>query len=222
VVHCAYGDTTASTTVALVGGSHATQWLPALDRIGKAQGFKVLNITKKECPFGATEGSHPSCFEWNRQLIDTLAELRPQVVITNSTTTTNPQIREYVPQAYIEQWQRLEQLGIPVIGIRDNPSLGFDPATCVARNRDNLLACSKPRSQSLAEHDPSLPHLDALSNLHLIDMSEFLCTRDQCLTVTHDFLMYRDGHHLNPRYVLALSGRLNERLAQAIPEVFRR
>jgi hypothetical protein len=34
--------------------------------------------------------------------------------------------------------------------------------------------------------------------------------------------MYRDGHHLNPRYVLALSGRLHEQLALAIPEVFRR
>ena len=222
VVYCAYGDTSSSTTVALVGGSHATQWLPALERIGKAYGLKVLNITKKECPFGATEGSHPSCAEWNSRLIDTLAELRPQVVITNSTTTTHPEIREYVPPAYVQQWRRLEQLGIPVIGIRDNPSLGFDPATCVARHRDNLLACSKPRSKSLAERDPSLEHLGELGNLHLVDMSEFLCTAEQCLTVTHDFLMYRDGHHLNPRYVLALSGRLHEQLALAIPEVFRR
>ncbi len=222
VIHCSYGDTSASITVALIGGSHATQWLPALDRIGKAHGLKVLNITKKECPFGATEGSHPSCFEWNRQLIDTLAELRPQVVITNSTTTTHPKIREYVPQAYLEQWQRLEQLGIPVIGIRDNPSLGFDPATCVARHRDDLLACSKPRSKLLAERDPSLEHQDKLDNLHLVDMSDFLCTAEQCLTVTHDFLMYRDGHHLNPRYVLALSGRLHVRLSQVMPEVFRR
>ncbi|MNJ74547.1 hypothetical protein D3C77_714900 [compost metagenome] len=53
-------------------------------------------------------------------------------------------------------------------------------------------------------------------------MSEFLCTAEQCLTVTHDFLMYRDGHHLNPRYVLALTGRLQERLAQAVPELFTR
>lgn len=222
VISCAYGDTDAATTVALVGGSHATQWLPALDRIGKSHGLKVLNITKKECPFGATEGGHPSCAEWNRRLIETLADLRPQVVITNSTTTTNPKIREYVPRAYLEQWQRLEQLGIPVVGIRDNPSLGFDPATCVARHRDNLLACSKPRAKVLAERDPSLEHRDELTNLHLVDMSDFLCTTEQCLTVTHDFLMYRDGHHLNPRYVLALTGRLQERLAKEVPEVFRR
>jgi len=222
VVSCAYGDTQATTTVALVGGSHATQWLPALDRIGKSNGLKVLNITKKECPFGATEGGHPSCAEWNRRLIDTLADLRPQVVITNSTSTTNPKILEYVPPAYLEQWQRLEQLGIPVVGIRDNPSLGFDPATCVARHRDDLLTCSKPRAKSLAERDPSLEHLDEIGNLHPVDMSEFLCTAEQCLTVTHDFLMYRDGHHLNPRYVLALSGRLQERLAQALPDFFTR
>ena len=222
VVSCAYGDTQATTTVALVGGSHATQWLPALDRIGKSNGLKVLNITKKECPFGATEGGHPSCAEWNRRLIETLADLRPQVVITNSTSTTNPKILEYVPPAYLEQWQRLEQLGIPVIGIRDNPSLGFDPATCVARHRDDLLTCSKPRAKSLAERDPALEYLDEIGNLHTVDMSEFLCTAEQCLTVTHDFLMYRDGHHLNPRYVLALTGRLQERLAQAVPELFTR
>jgi hypothetical protein len=220
VVYCEYGDTTATASIALVGGSHATQWLPALDKIGKASQLKVLNITKKECPFGVTEEAHPSCVEWNKRVIEKLAQLNPLAVITNSTTTTNPKVREYVPEPYIEQWQKLENLGITVIGIRDNPSFGFDPATCVARHRENTLTCSKLRAKSLSDIDPSSQYLSRLSNLNLVDMSEFLCTAEKCLTVTHDYLMYRDSHHLNPRYVIALTERLHEKLVLASPEVF--
>ncbi|WP_455231060.1 acyltransferase family protein [Geopseudomonas aromaticivorans] len=221
VVYCEYGDTTATASIALVGGSHATQWLPALDKIGKANHLKVLNITKKECPLGVTDEAHPSCVEWNKRVIEKLAQLNPQAVITNSTTTTNPKVREYVPQPYLDQWKKLENLGIKVIGIRDNPSFGFDPATCVARHKENTLACSTPRAKSLSDIDPSSQYLSKLSNLNLVDMSEFLCTSEKCLTVTHDFLMYRDSHHLNPRYVIALTERLHEKLVKASPEVFK-
>ena len=49
---CEIGDTEDPVrTVALVGDSHATQWFPAFDRLGKEQGWKVVTFTKSSCPF---------------------------------------------------------------------------------------------------------------------------------------------------------------------------
>ncbi len=218
---CAYGDTRAERSVALVGGSHAVQWLPALDAIGKETRLKILNITKSSCPFGALSDSDPSCLAWNRQLIDKLTQLRPLAVITNSTRAGLAEVPEHVPPSYVEQWKRLEELGIPVIAIRDNPAFDFDVATCIAQHTDDALACSRPRARSLAPTDPAVAHQRTLSNLHLIDMSEFFCTAQTCIAVTRDHLMYRDAEHLNVPYVMSLTERLNEKLVRATPEIFR-
>ncbi len=217
---CAYGDLRSQASVALVGGSHATQWLPALDAIGKQRRLKILNITKSSCPLGALPDSDPSCVEWNRQLIEDLSRLKPLAVITNSTRATLSESPEHVPPSYVQQWKRLESLGIQVIAIRDNPTFDFDAATCIARHQDNAQACAKPREQSLSSIDPSTAHLRTLDNLNLIDMSEFFCTPQTCITVTRNHLMYRDAEHLNVVYVLSLTNELHEKLTKASPDIF--
>ncbi len=222
VIICAYGDTKASSSIALVGGSHATQWLPALDTIGRSLNLKILNITKSYCPLGALENSHPSCVEWNKRVIRKLIELRPLVVITNSTRSALGELDEYVPPAYVAQWQLLADHGLGVIGIRDNPQFPFDVAHCIARNKDNPLTCSKPRTEALLKVDPTLQYRDKLSNLELVDMSDFLCTPDTCTTVFNNTLMYRDKAHLSVPYVNFLTLKLHERLAAASPDIFRK
>ncbi|SFQ41877.1 Peptidoglycan/LPS O-acetylase OafA/YrhL, contains acyltransferase and SGNH-hydrolase domains [Geopseudomonas sagittaria] len=217
---CTYGDRHSQASVALVGGSHAAQWLPALDTIGKQGRLKILNITKSSCPLGALPDSDPSCMEWNRQLVEELSLLKPLAVITNSTRATLAESPEHVPPSYVQQWKKLESLGIKVIAIRDNPAFDFDAATCVARHPEDALACAKPREQSLSSIDPSIAHLRTLSNLNLIDMSEFFCTQRTCMTVTNDHLMYRDAEHLNVLYVLSLTNELHEKLARTSPDIF--
>ena len=220
VAVCEYGDTASSVTIALVGGSHATQWLPALDRIGKSLGFKVLNITKSYCPFGALEGAHESCIEWNKNVVERLIEMEPTMVITNSTRAAFGGTGEYVPESYLAQWRALAEHSIPIIGIRDNPQFDFDVPHCIARNRDNALICSRPRSEVLSEHDPVKPFKGQLSNMSFVDMSEFFCTSEVCTTVYNSTLMYRDREHISVPYVTSLTPRLQEKLAEVAPEIF--
>ena len=221
VIICEYGDTESNISIALVGGSHATQWLPALDTIGKKLNLQVLNITKSYCPLGALENSHASCIEWNKRVIAKLVELQPAVVITNSTRSGIGTVEEFVPESYVAQWQALANNNINVIGIRDNPQFAFDVAHCIARNKEEPLACSKPRSEALRKTDPTLQYRTQLRNLELVDMSNFLCTLDTCTTVFNDTLMYRDRAHLSVSYVNFLTVKLHEKLARVSPDIFR-
>ena len=52
---CIFGDVTASTTVVLMGDSHAEHWLPAMDRIGRERHWKVYAMVKPACPVADVE-----------------------------------------------------------------------------------------------------------------------------------------------------------------------
>jgi len=220
VITCAYGDTSADKIIALVGGSHALQWLPALDVIGKTRGYKIVNITKSRCPFGHLEDSDPSCKEWNKNVIDHLAELKPAVVVTNSTRAAEEGVPEHVPSTYVDQWRALEERNIPVIGIRDNPRFPFDPADCIARNKPDPLICSLAKSQVLLADDPAQPIVEDLDKIKIVDMTSYFCTSETCVTVYNDLIMYSDAEHISVPYAIYLATALHAKFADTLPEIF--
>jgi peptidoglycan/LPS O-acetylase OafA/YrhL len=200
--------------------AYATQWLPALEQIGLAHNLKILNISKSHCPLGAQKDSHASCVDWNNHVLEVLQELDPALVITNSTRAATEHQPEHVPDSYRAQWLALAEAGIPVVGIRDNPQFGMDVAHCVARNKSDTLVCSRARGASLAEQDPALAMLDDMPHFQVIDMSDYLCTRDMCTAVFENTLMYRDKEHLTVAYVKRLTWELRDKLSAVVPEIF--
>lgn len=50
LIKCTYGDTFATRTIALAGGSHAEHWITALDLLGRQHEFKVVTYLKMGCP----------------------------------------------------------------------------------------------------------------------------------------------------------------------------
>lgn len=217
---CAYGDTSADKVIALVGGSHALQWLPTLDVIGKTKGFKIVNITKSLCPFGHLEDSHPSCEEWNKNVVDYLAELQPLLVVTNSTRAAEASVPEHVPTTYVDQWKALEERNITMIGIRDNPRFPFDPADCIARNKPDPLTCSAPKSEILLADDPAQPLVEDLDKIKIVDMTNYFCTSETCVTVYRDLIMYSDAEHISVAYAAYLATALHTKFADVLPEIF--
>ena len=49
-VNCIYGVPSASTTVVVYGDSHAAQWMPAIDAIGKVRLWRIVLLIKTGCP----------------------------------------------------------------------------------------------------------------------------------------------------------------------------
>lgn len=46
---CVYGDPSSRDVVVLFGDSHAAQWFPALDRVSRENGWKLVSLTKASC-----------------------------------------------------------------------------------------------------------------------------------------------------------------------------
>ena len=76
---CVYGNVDAGFTVAVVGDSHAAQWVPSIQTIGGEDNWRVETYTKSSCPLadvtvadGDASVVYDTCVTWNQAV---LAEL---------------------------------------------------------------------------------------------------------------------------------------------------
>jgi peptidoglycan/LPS O-acetylase OafA/YrhL len=211
VVECEYGNKESDFVVALVGGSHAAQWLSPLKEIALEQGVKVHLIVKSGCSLtrSADQFYQPSisCLTWNKNLETRLSELTPNVILT--TVSRNGPEGERIPAGYLESWQYLKK-ALPntnIVGIRDNPWFKFDPPLCleVKKPKD----CTTSRS-AFYNDDNVLPILSKYLD-GLLDFSEQFCPHGECNTVLENGLVkFKDKHHLTKSYALVLKPKLAE------------
>jgi hypothetical protein len=192
LIICTYGKQDEfSKTIALVGGSHSLHWLPALEKIAKENDWRIVLATKDASPLIEDERVNPTCKVWSKALIQKLEEIRPDAVFTTSTRPDRGQLKdkrgnidnkkpvEYVPEGYVTQWKRLEQMDVKVIAVRDTPWLGFNMPKCLGGVPSPGINCGRPRNEMLNAVDPSAK-LAKLSNVAFIDLSDRFCDEFMC------------------------------------------
>ena len=88
---CRFGDPDSDTVVALIGDSHAANWLPALRLLAEERNWLLLVYTKSACPFVLQHVSlkgmpYEECLDWNSRLIRELPALSVDLVFTSQST----------------------------------------------------------------------------------------------------------------------------------------
>ena len=209
--NCVFGDTKASKTVVLVGGSHAEIYSDVLDQLGKEHGFKLVPLLRQACPIiiGDNYGVVHGCPEWSELAVSTIESMHPDLVISNSTrpTDTDGHGPDIVPEGYSAFWDRLKASNIKFIGLRDNPwmfdSQGkkFEPGECLASKKGN---CDMPRDHFYAQTDPADSYISKYKNAQFVDTSSWYCTDKTCPSLIGNVVVYRDDNHISPAYVSTL------------------
>ncbi len=212
---CVYGRPDGSITIVLAGGSHSTQWLPALQKIAERRDLRIVTALKSACLLGAPGTgtySDPSCELWNERAQARIIEIRPDLLITIG-TRVETDLEIMVPEV-VEAIGRLGAAGIPVLALRDNPRFEEDAPLCVELNADDMGRCASPRSEMYLDPPPYLG-LD-LPNVRFVDFSDDFCPGDACPVAEDGLLRYRDQHHLTIAYVLTFVDRLEQAIDAAL------
>lgn len=230
---CVFGDPNGSKTLALAGDSHAAHWVPALDAVGKAKGWKIETYTKSSCPVIDVEvllrGSSPytTCSEWNRLLHDKLTDpaTRPDALVVSSSmyapaenkSASSADLVAVFGDGLAATWGSYMASGLPVVVLEDTPRPSEDVPACVLENPERLTVCGFERTEALNYASRLAQERAALqSGAAIIDLFDWICPGDMCAPVIGNVLVYRDNNHLSATYSSTLAGPLGAALASPL------
>jgi hypothetical protein len=208
--YCTYGNKNSSTTIVLYGDSHAAQWFPALEKLAKERGFKLVSLTKSACP--AVDSKRPDqgafkmvhCTKWRQNSIARIAKIKPMAVITSSFQYFTPADTKISRSQWWLDGQRkllkdLQGSTAHLIYISDTPRPLRDIPNCLAsRNSRSCDSTEKSR-------------LSIVSGFQVIDPTPWLCT-SYCPAIVDGTVAYRDASHISVQMAVKLLPKLEEAL----------
>lgn len=198
---CLYGDEQGKVTAVLVGDSKASQWTPALDAIGKVEGWRIQVLAKSNCAFTTDAEVTPECRAYNRALLQRLETEPPSVVITSTDTNRSAGV--------VAQFDTLMPLVDRLLVLDDNPGSKHGPVyECV--QEEGIDACSYPREP--ASGHATLAALARAQHTPLVSMSEWICPTAICPPAIGNVLVLRQSSHLTNTYLRTLAPLLHREL----------
>ncbi|MDN5917506.1 MAG: acyltransferase [Pseudonocardia sp.] len=213
------GDAGPERTVAVVGDSHAQQYTGALIPIAAQRNWELVVMFRGACPFSTAsevELDDEGCTAWNSLAADELADEQPDAVVTLASRDVRPGPTEQTPPGFVDQWWRMQDAGIPVVALRDNPRPGFSVPDCVSENGRLADACGLEREAVY----PALPSYSTLPdvppNVSFVDMADHICDARFCPSEVGNVLVYMDDNHLTSTFTESLAPVLERHLESTL------
>jgi peptidoglycan/LPS O-acetylase OafA/YrhL len=226
---CVFGDTGSATTVVLFGDSHAAQWFPAMQTIASAKGWKLVVLTKSDCPSVDVQmynknlkRTYTECTTWRETALKRIAALHPSMVVMSSSITLS-NVTQSGGDKFEAAWlagttsmvHTVESDGAKVVWIGDTPRPLGNAPDCVASKLKDVRPCMN--SAADAQPDPArrtgTMSAAAAAGATVIDPTAWACPgTTSCPVVVGNLLVYRDDSHLSTPYVAWLTPLVKEQL----------
>jgi hypothetical protein len=232
---CFAGDPDGTTTIALLGDSHAEHWLGALDRAGKERGWKIDVMVKGGCPVSdAPEMTHPrrartyrECTRFREAMLQRIEREKPAAVILSSwdhyIATNGRSSWQVTPEQWEEglrrTYTRLARAGVRMIVMRDVPQVPFDVPECLSRRAAGLpfaSSCFYDRAEAM--HPAGIAAQDRAARnvpVKFIDMNDVICRGQRCSPVLGGKVVFTDDNHITASFSRSVGDILGARIIAA-------
>ncbi len=230
---CLYGDPKGKKTLVLFGDSHAMQYFPTVDEMVNHRHWRLVVLTKAECPPEELEvrsmiedREYSQCDEWRQdalERIETGGE-NTTVVMSGDTEYTpygangeelsGDTAAEAMEAGYLRTLQRIEAAGPRTVVIRDNPTSTSDVPSCVSEDIQHLGRCAFPRHREW-DHEYDVRAAERSPETHLISFIADICPGEVCRAVIGNALTYRDKDHLTATFARTLEPMLETDFREA-------
>ncbi|MHA7180031.1 acyltransferase family protein [Arthrobacter sp. MDB2-24] len=198
----------------VVGSSHAHVWATPVLEVAAEEGWAVEAVTRGFCPLSLDPEVGSDCLAHNRDLIATVLERKPDVVVTTSTQTL-PGGGEVLDPTWIGIIRQFSDAGIEVLAIRDTPRMPGNVRSCIEERGPDDPKCGNSRSATLADNSMPPDFGNDVPGLHLLDFSDFFCPSDRCPAVIGNVIVYKDDNHVTATYLKTMSQPFRASLPQS-------
>jgi peptidoglycan/LPS O-acetylase OafA/YrhL len=231
---CAFGDTSSTTVVYLLGDSHAAQWFPTMEVIAQKQHWRLLTRTKSGCPAPdvtifsrGLKRAYDECDTWRTAVLAEIADAKPTLVVAAGTRTDSlvdrPSGQLIDSSKAGAEWQAgwsrtlgvLEKAGVTTAVLRDTPWPGRDVPACVQKNRADPSQCDLSRT-ALDPPAYDIGTVKGVATAHGVDLTALLCDPARCPVTLGKYLVYRDTSHLTATFATALAPYLSAKLVPLV------
>ena len=220
---CAMGDTSSSTTVALVGDSHAAMWAPAFQQVATQRGWRLELLAKGACPLLEIRITNPMsrladhfehCGQWRAEILDRLHNERPKLIVLSlwHGYGTDEALSGY--RAFDDAWiggftrliQRLRATGAQVLVLGPIPDPQFHVPVCLSGYLDDVAACTPTRASAVNESGIAAEaQATHVGGAQYVDTTDLFCTPERCPVIVGNTLVYVDENHMTLEYSRALA-----------------
>ncbi len=215
---CATGDTASTTTIALVGDSHATTWSPAFQEEAEQRHWRLETLGKEACPLMNLPLAYPrlhrqysECEQWRRQIVARLQGEHPRLVVLSMNRLYGA---GYGFRPYDAAWLQslallvgqLRASGAKVLVLGPVPDPRSIVPTCLSAHLDDATACSPLRSVAVNRSGIAAEAAATeASGGRYADVTELFCAADRCPVIIGNALVYRDDNHATMQYTRLLA-----------------
>lgn len=215
---CATADTASSTTIALVGDSHAAMWQPALEQVAEQRHWRLETLGKVTCPLQDLPITSPylgreytECEQWRTEIIARLQAEHPRLIVVGVGRRYGGDFGfvSYDP-AWVESLGRLvaqlHDTGATVLVLGAVPDPHTTVPTCLSAHLDDAGACTPARSRAV--NDPGIAAEQAATTAaggRYADLTPLFCTAERCPVIVGNDLVFRDDNHVTIAYAEALA-----------------
>ncbi len=234
---CPIGDPDAERSIVVLGDSHARALSPAIEEIGRAEGYRVYVLVYSGCMATgltqverATGRAWTGCEEFKDWARETIAELGPELVVvstsagrvqdpaTGDTVAGSPELRRYhdlLRQGWRELFEDLDTVAGEVAVVGNTPKLPRETGVCLSLGRPDLGDCAF-ESGSFAEREARTSFEAARqAGVGFVDAEPWFCDHGVCPSVVGDFITMRDSEHMTPDYARWLAPAVADALGLA-------
>jgi peptidoglycan/LPS O-acetylase OafA/YrhL len=205
--------------LAALGDSHNNALLPAYEVIAHRMQWRIDVAGKIGCYWTTavqqqrTRAQVKECEQWKAKLNERLALDRPYdaIIVTHGVSRMQPaptgeDSDVLIARGLIEAWRAQTQRGTRIIAIRDNPIANADTPGCVAKHRFQANDhCALDRARAFSHFDGNVRASQLLPGSYLVDLSDYYCTADKCLTIIGHVPVYRDADHITATFARSLA-----------------
>jgi peptidoglycan/LPS O-acetylase OafA/YrhL len=241
VTVCHFGGPHATVKVALVGNSHAAEWLPALQQIVKQRHWSLDTYLATRCAnaigisqiFKGVADDSAECDAWAKNSTTQIVKGRYDLVVMSNRVSgparphaTIDASQAAYAQGYLAVLKQFQAAGLSVVGVHDTPAPSkYIPGNfasipdCLAAHGSDLGSCDGPRSKYL----PVEPLQAAVGQLGdpkitIVNLTKYICPQrfSRCPAVIGRIPVYFDNSHLTGMFSASLAPYLEPHLLTAL------
>jgi hypothetical protein len=231
---CPIGDADAERSIVVLGDSHARALSPAIEEIGRQDGYRVYVLVYSGCMATSltqiersTGRPWTGCEEFKDWAMDTIADLAPELVVvstsagrlrdpeTGATVAGSPDLGRYhelLRQGWRELFEDLDTVAGEVAIVGGTPKLPRETGVCLSQGHPDLGECAFAPGKYAAREARTSFAAGRDAGAVVVDAQRWFCADGLCPSVVGDFITMRDSEHVTPDYARWLAPALAERL----------